>query len=498
MKKNARKTKKAAAAFFSLARPVVFLLDIAAALMLIPLGYAAFLGDGVMVRAFAVPAACELLAALPFHFFTRQKRVEFGPADGFILVFAAWTLSIFLGAFPWFLSGEGIGFTDAFFESSCGFATTGATTVADVEALPRPLLLWRSLIHWAGGMGIVLLTVALLPLFGIGAFQMVKAETPGPEKEKVTPKITAAAKILWLVYTALTALLILLYRLGGMDWFDAVCNALPVMASGGVSTKNAGLAFFNSPFIDIVSTVFMLAAGINFNVYFRLLRGKFREVLANTECRVYLAVFAAASLIIAWSLIPGYGSIGAALRYASAQTASVLSTTGSAAADYERWPPLAQAVLFALMFIGGCSGSTAGGIKIIRHVILWKQAGNEIRRIMYPRGIFGVRINNKTGDKHVVYGVAGFIAAYGLVVLATSLATAASGCDILSSVGTALAVTGNVGIGFGASGPAAHYGAFPAALKWFYSFVMVAGRLEIWTALVILTPGFRRHRRGRR
>jgi trk system potassium uptake protein TrkH len=471
-------------------RPVIFLTGIVALAMLIPLAFAASLKDLVMIRAFALPLGATLLLAIPAVFITGKQPHNFNPADGFLLVFLAWAFCCLMGAFPYWLSGRGILWSDAVFESSCGFATTGATTIKNIEALPRPLLLWRSLTHWLGGMGIVLLTVALLPLLGVGSFQLVKAEAPGPEKEKVTPKITHTAKFLWITYCVLTALLFLLYRIGGMGWFEAVCHAFPVMASGGISTRNSGIAAFNSPFIDGTTTVFMLLAGLNFNIYYRILRGKFRNTFTNSEGRAYFLIFALSCALITAALIPVYGSVGRALRYGSFQAASVLSTTGNAIANYEQWPPLAQAVIFSLMFVGGCSGSTAGGVKVIRHVVLWKQTGNEIRRIIYPQGIFSVTLNKKVGRKDVVYGVAGFMGIYALAVLITALATAAAGMDPLSSLSAGLAITGNIGVGFGRVGPAFNYGPFPSWLKLFYSFIMVAGRLELWTVLGLLAPDY--------
>jgi trk system potassium uptake protein TrkH len=261
------------------------------------------------------------------------------------------------------------------------------------------------------------------------------------------------------------------------------------MASGGVSTKNSGLAFYGSGFIEGTATVFMLLAGLNFNLFYRLLRGKFSDILHNSEGRAYLIIFFTAASAITLSLLPVYGSAGTALRRAFYQTASILSTTGSAIADYEAWPEPAKMILFGLMCIGGCSGSTAGGIKVIRHMVLWKQAGNELRRLIYPQGIFSVRLNRKVGRKDVVYGVAGFIALYMTVVVITTLAVAATGTDIFSSFSAALSVTGNVGIGFGAVGPGRTWD-FPDHIKWLFSFVMIAGRLELWTVFILFTPEY--------
>jgi trk system potassium uptake protein TrkH len=257
-----------------------------------------------------------------------------------------------------------------------------------------------------------------------------------------------------------------------------------------VSTRNKGIAAFDSPFIDGVSTVFMLLAGVNFSLYYRLLQGQFRNLKDNTEAKVYLLIFTAAAGIITLSLLPVYGSPGRALRYATYQAASILSTTGAAVADYEQWPGIARMVLFGLMFTGACSGSTGGGIKVIRHVVLWKQMRNELRRVIYPRGVFSVQLNKRVGRKDVIYGVAGFFFIYIAVIAAAALLTAASGVDLFSSLSAALSITGNVGVGFGAVGPSHNYGGFAGSVKWLFSFVMIAGRLEMWTVFILFSPAY--------
>jgi trk system potassium uptake protein TrkH len=438
-----------------------------------------------MIPSFAVPLAIGLVVVLP-ALFMRKSPLALRSRDGFLLVFLTWALASLLGSLPYYLAPGNMGLSNAIFECVCGFATTGATIFTDVEALPRSLLFWRSISHWAGGMGIILLTVALLPLLGVGGFQLVKAETSGPEKEKLSPRITAAAKILWGAYCVFTALLILLYRLGGMEWFDAVCQSFTILSTGGASIRNEGLAYYNSAFIDWVTVVFMLLGAANFNLYYRAFRLKFRDLLWNTELKAYLLIFLVSSLIISACLVNLYGFSGA-LRFGTFQAASILSTAGHARMDYTVWPALAQGILFCLMFVGGCSGSTAGGIKVIRLVVLFKQAGNELRRIIYPRGVFSIQLNRKVGRKDVVYGVAGFVFLYFSIIIVTTLVTAASGLDLFSSFSAALAMTGNTGTGFGAVGPRYNYRDFPDYLKWFYSLVMITGRLELWTVFVLFT-----------
>ena len=459
-------------------------------LMLPSLAIAIINKEYFMIRTFLLPPAAGLLLAIPAALVIRKKPPNLRIKDGFLLVFLTWVFASLIGSIPYSLSPVALNFSDSVFESSCAFATTGATTISDIESLPYSLLFWRSMSHWTGGIGIILLSVALLPLLGVGGFRLIKAEAPGPGKEKLSPRITGEAKVIFNVYCVFTSILILLYRIGGMEWFDAVCHGFTIMATGGVSTKNTGFAFFNSKFIDWVTTVFMLLGALSFTVYYRIVKGKIKDTLQNTEARVYFFIFFIASALITINLIPHYGSFGNALRFGTFHAASILSTAGNIRTDYTAWPALAQGVLFCLMFIGGCSSSTGGGIKVIRHTVLFKQAGNELRRLLYPQGVFSIQINNKAGRKDVVYGVAAFVFIYFIIVAVTTLLTTTAGFDIFTSFSSALSITGNIGVGFGRVDPSHNYGSFPAYLKLFYSLVMIAGRLEIWTLLVLLSPEY--------
>ena len=448
------------------------------------------LGEYNMIRAFLVPLVPGLSLAFFSFFFIKKTSFGIRIRDGFLLVFLTWVFASLAGSLPYYFSGLGISFSDAIFESTCGFSTTGATTFSDIEILPRSLLLWRSMSHWAGGMGIIVLTVALMPLLGIGGFQLFKAETPGPEKDKITPKITYTAKIIWGVYCIFTVILALLYRLGGMDWFDAFCHGFTIMATGGVSTKNSGFAFYDSAFIDWITVVFMLIAAINFNLYIRLFRLKFRDMAHNTEFKVFLIIFFVSAFIISLNLVSKYDSIADAIRIGTFQTASIFTSTGNVRADFTSWPFLSQAVLFCLMFIGGCSGSTAGGLKVIRITVLFKQAVNELKRIIYPQGVFSIQLNRKVGRKDVVYGVAGFVFIYFSVIALATIVTAAAGYDLSLSFNTAVSMTGNIGAGFGSGVLLQNFSSFPAPLKLFYSLIMIAGRLEFWAVVVLFTPQY--------
>jgi trk system potassium uptake protein len=471
--------------YFILVRLLLAILGFIPVIMLFPLIMAIVSGEEKMIFSFGLVMLVIIILALTSFLSLQKKKLNLNARDGFLIVFAVWVLASFAGAVPFYLWG--LNFSDSFFESACTFATTGATTIANIEALPRSLLLWRSIAHWFGGIGIILVSVALLPLLGVGGFQLIKAEETGPEKEKITPKITVTAKLLFLVYCVLTFILFILYLIGGMNWFEAVCQSLTAMATGGINVRNKGIEAWDSPFIDGVTTVFLLLAGINFNLYCRILQRKFSEIKNNIELKAYLGIFAVAAIIITVSLVPYYGSVSSAFRHASFQSASVLSTAGNTTVNYEQWPSLAKMVLFILMFIGGCSGSTAGGIKVIRHVILWKQIKNETQRMLYPQGIFRIQINNRVGRNDIVYGVSGFIFMYLFVIMIVTLITAASGIDLFSSLSAALSITGNIGVGFGAIGPGHNYSIFADHIKWLFSFVMLAGRLEMWTVFILFT-----------
>ncbi|MDR2028016.1 MAG: TrkH family potassium uptake protein [Treponema sp.] len=475
-------------------RLLIFLLGLITLTMTIPLMLAVAYGEKEMFPAFGIPLGGTLILALFRLLLTRKQRVLFSRTDGLLLVFLAWVLTGILGGLPYYLSGHIPRFADAVFESVSGFTTTGVSVMADVEGLPRSLLLWRGMTHWFGGMGIVILTVALLPLLGAGdhlnTSSFFQAESTGPEKDKITPKITETAKILWLLYIGLTLLLIPLLMIGGMDWLDAVIHSFATIASGGFSTRNNSIAGYQSPWIDWVCIVFMFLAGFNFSVLYRLLQGKYQDLLYNSETKAYGGIVLVSVGIIALAILPETGSPERALRYASFEAVSIVSSTGFAATDHTLWPPLAQGILFFLMFIGGCSGSTAGGVKVIRHVVLFKQMKNEIRKLLYPKGVFSIRLHKKVGRKDVVYGVAGFVFLYLALVFGAALLIGTSGLDLFSSINLSLLALGNIGLGLGKTGPGFVFSGFPAYINWGLCFIMIAGRLELWAALFFFSRDY--------
>jgi trk system potassium uptake protein TrkH len=321
--------------------------------------------------------------------------------------------------------------------------------------------------------------------------QLIKAEAPGPTVDKITPKIAETAKILWMIYTGLTIAETLLLMLGGMTLFDALTHTFATLATGGFSTKNTSIAYYNSTYIDWVITTFMVLAGINFSLHFRFLSGKFKFLLKDSEFKAYIAIFISAVLIIAINIYgTHYKTLSDSFRYAGFQAASILTTTGFATADYESWPALSQAVLFILMFIGGCAGSTGGGIKVIRIITLLKQALNEMKYLLHPKGVFTLRINREPVKKDIIYAISGFFFLYIFMLLATTFISSSSGVDIITSFTSALATVGNIGPGFGLVGPSENFAFFKDYVKWFFSFAMLTGRLELYTVLIIFTRSF--------
>jgi len=370
-----------------------------------------------------------------------------------LLIFSAWALACLSGAVPYYFSGCIPRFTDAVFESVSGFTTTGLTVLRDIESAPPPLLFWRALTQWLGGMGIFLF-IAIHP-----------------------------RRFVLLIYAGLTAVEALLLRCFGMNWFDAVTHAFSTMATGGFSSHNNGIAFYRSPAIEWIVALFMFLAGFNYLLMLQTLRGKFRDCLRNSEAKVYTAIIAAAGIIITAAVLSDGGALLDSLRNAFFNTISILSTTGFSCTDTGVWPPLAQGILFFLMFIGGCSASAAGGIKIVRYIILAKQAGNEMKKIVHPRGVYNIMLDGKSGKKEMVYGVAGFVFLYFFLIFLCALLLSSAGVDIFSSLNTALVCLGNIGF----INPLPH---FPAYVKWGLALTMLIGRLELWAVLVFFTRDF--------
>ncbi|PWJ42570.1 TrkH family potassium uptake protein [Sediminitomix flava] len=419
-----------------------------------------------------------------------SKKEELKKKDGFMIVTLGWVLMSFFGCLPYVISGEIPSLTDAFFETISGYSTTGASILTDIEAVDKGILFWRSLTQWIGGMGIIVLTVAILPILGIGGMQLFVAEAPGISPDKLQPRIKETAKRLWWVYLGLTMVEMVLLMFGGMDLYDALNHALTTMATGGFSTKNTSAADM-SPYIQYVMIVFMFLAGMNFTLNYFLFKRKFREIWENEEFKAYLALVIFSTVIVAGVVYStSFNSNEKIFRDSLFQIVSIITTTGYVSANYMEWPSLAIMWVFILMFIGAMAGSTAGGVKLVRHILLFKNTTLELKRQLHPSAIIPVRFNNNAVTENIIYNVLAFIVAYIFVFGIGVLILSGLGLDFNTSLGAVATSLGNIGPGIGSVGPVDNFAHLPAASKWILSFLMLLGRLELFTVLIIFTPSF--------
>ena len=469
-------------------RVIGFVLAVAALAMLAPAAVSQAAGDDD-AWSFLAAAAIGLVAG-GLLWWTGARAREIHVREGFAVVTLGWFSVGLLGALPAWLSGQIPGFTDAVFESISGFTTTGATILADIESRSRGLLFWRALTQWLGGMGIVLLALAILPLMGVGGMQLFRAEVSGPVTERLAPRISQTAKLLWSVYLLLTALQTTALMLAGLSLFDAVCHAFTTMATGGFSPRNQSVGAYANPAVHWIIIVFMFLAGANFALHFLALRGKLRVYARDDEFRFYVLVTLVATVLISVPLLLGrhYGALEETLRHGIFQTVSIITTTGFTTADYALWPPVAHAVLLVLMAVGACAGSTAGGIKLMRLLILLKAAKQELRRLVHPRAVTTLWYNERTLTPQLVGNVLGFLLLFILVIIAGIVILTLGGRDLVTAAGATLATLGVVGPGLGSVGPAESYAHLHVWEKWLLMFFMLAGRLELYTVLVLMLP----------
>jgi len=457
--------------------------------MLWPAGFSIYYGDDDLVSiliAAGITLGLGLLLRLGFRF-----KGELRLKDSYAIVSFGWILAALFGAIPFYLSGYVPSFTNAFFESMSGFTTTGASILTDVEALPHGLLLWRSLTQWLGGMGIIMLSLAILPLLGVGGMQLYKAEIPSPLPDKLTPRLQETAKILWGVYALLSLIEALLLMAGGMNLFDSLCHTFTTMATGGFSTKNASIGHFNNLYIEVVVIIFMILAGTNFSLHFHGVRGRISAYWKSEEFRFYLGFILIG--IVTVSIINTFthsSDLFSSGRHSSFQVVSIMTTTGFTTVDFSQWPPAGQMVLLLLMFLGGCAGSTGGSLKILRVMILLKQARSELKRLLHPHAVIPVRMDERVVSSAIVSNILSFILLYIFIFISSSLVMSFLGLDIVSALSSVAATLGNVGPGLGIVSPASNYSSIPDAGKWLLSFCMLAGRLEVYTLLVLLTKDF--------
>jgi len=475
--------------FNSVIHVLSLLLMFEAGAMLLPIPFSLYYGDNDFV-ALLIAAGITLVVGIIGFLLTHFKD-DLRPKEGFAIVTFSWIAFSLFGALPFMISGAIPSFTNAFFETMSGFSTTGATILTDIEVLPHGLLFWRSFTHWLGGMGIIVLSLAILPYLGVGGMQMFKAEVPGPTHEKITPRITETAKILWGVYAGISLVEVVLLMFGGMNLFDALCHTFGTMATGGFSTQNASIGAYDSTYIHYVIILFMILAGTNFNLHYRFLTGDLKSYFKSHEFLFFLSIIGVGFVIVgADTFLFRYEKIGQALQHTLFQVVSIVTTTGYGTADYEQWGFSSQIMLFFLMFVGGCAGSTGGSLKVVRIFVLFKFLYSETVRLIHPHAVVPVRIGETVVPRTALFNILGlFIAFIGLFVVGVMI-MAALGLTIDTALGSVAASLGNIGPGLGNVGPTDNYAHIPTAGKWVLSAFMLMGRLEVFTVLILLSPTF--------
>jgi len=459
--------------------------------MLAPLGISLIYHDGSTIpilNSFIITCAIGTI----MYFISKTKNsVSLSQREGMAIVTFGWISAALFGSLPFLLSGSIDNMTDAYFESISGFTTTGASILPNIESLPEGILFWRSMIQWFGGMGIIVLSIAILPFFGIGGMQLYRAEIPSPVVDKLQPRISETAKSLWKIYFSITLLEVSLLWVGGMSLFDSINHAFCTMPTGGFSTQNASIAQYNSTYFDSIVIIFMILAGINFSLHFRFLKGELKVFGDDPECRVFVLTLVILISIVAFNIYQTvYNTIGQAIRYASFQVVSIITTTGFVTADYTKWPPLSQIIILLCMFVGAMAGSTGGAIKVMRIILIIKHGYQEIFRLVHPHAVRSIKLGGKPIPLDILNSVRGFFILYLSVFIVAVIIMSSLGLDIFSSFASVAATLGNVGPGFGLVGPVQNYLSVADLGKWVLSFCMLTGRLEIYTVIILLAPAY--------
>jgi len=446
-----------------------------------------------------------ILLGFILWFFNRNAKKNLHKKEGYLIVTLGWLMLTFTGTLPYIFTGAIPNYTNAFFETLSGYSTTGSSILTDIEAMPKGILFWRSATHWIGGMGIIVLTVAILPLLGIGGMQLFMAEAPGPSADKMHPRITETAKRLWLIYFALTFTEFFLLKIAGMTWFDAINHAMATMSTGGFSTKNASIAHWNGvPLVQYIITIFMFIAGSNFVLTYFALKGKIRKVFKSEEFKYFFFGVIGLSILITVLIVnyqdpnlitsihhpKPWGETESAFRHAAFQVTSILTTTGFVTADFTMWSSFATMLMFSLFFIGGSAGSTSGGVKIVRHIVMIKNSLFEFKKLLHPNAIIPVRYDGSGVPKNIIYNISAFFILYMLIFILSSILLTFFGLDFMSAIGAAASSLGNIGPALGSVSPVDNYEHLSIGAKWFCSFLMLIGRLELFTVLILLTPFF--------
>ena len=455
-----------------------------AATLAVPLLTSVFYGEDPLPFVWTI----VILLAVGLSLRALKSGPDFFAREGFFTVALIWGLMGAFGALPFRFSGQFGSYVDCLFETVSGFTTTGATILTAIEGLPHGLLLWRSLTHWLGGMGVLILTTALFPRMGINPAYLIQAESPGPVASKLVPRSSQSSKILYSIYLALTAVETLCLRVAGMDWFDAVNHAFATAGTGGFSTRNLSVGAYANPAIDVIITVFMLLFSVNFTCYFLILIGRWKQALQSDELRFFGGVVGAAILLVTANILPLYQSVLTSLRYAAFQVASIVSTTGFATADFDQWPEFSRMLLVILMFIGACAGSTGGGIKCARILVLSRTLGREIRKIVHPRSVNVVKLDGAVVEESTLQSIHVFFVAYMFILFSGALIVGIDNFTFGTNFTAVLACLSNIGPGLELVGPMGNFSMFSDLSKLVLSLCMIVGRLEIFPVLVLTSP----------
>ncbi|MBD3167982.1 MAG: TrkH family potassium uptake protein [candidate division Zixibacteria bacterium] len=464
-----------------------FILSLSMFTSLIP---ALFYGENETVINFSISTLIGLLLGIAFFVWGKKAGVTINRRDALAVVAIGWIGFGVVGAIPFMLEEVLTNPIDAFFETVSGFTTTGSTVITDLDKVSYGLLYWRSLTQWLGGMGIIVLFIAVLPQLGIGVRQMFRSEVPGPITEGLKPKLKETASILWKIYLGITLAEILLLWAAGMSIFDAVCHSLTTMATGGYSTRDESIAYYSNPLIQIIIIVFMLAAGVNFGLYYQVAKGKWKMPFKNSEFRVYIGLLLAAGLVLSVSIMHLHTNFFDAVRHGFFQSVSIGTTTGYATDDFDIYPPFAKVLLVVLMFIGGSAGSTGGGMKVSRIMVLVKAAYHEVYHTFRPQVVVSLKVGKNVISESVVKSISAFFIIFILIFVLGTLFLTALGLDMVTAFSATIAALGNIGPGLAKVGATQHYAHVPYAGKLFLAIAMILGRLELFTILVLFSPKF--------
>ncbi|HEY7750665.1 MAG TPA: TrkH family potassium uptake protein [Ignavibacteriaceae bacterium] len=468
-----------------------FLLVLIGLLMLTGIPFSIYYGDDDIPVILYTGLGTALFGLLTWFFTRKNLDREIGKRESYLIVTSAWFAISFFGCLPFVFQGSIPHLHDAFFETVSGFTTTGSSILVNIEALPHGLLFWRSMTHWIGGMGIIVLSIAILPLLGIGGMQMFQAEVSGPTKDKLHPRIQETAKRLWAIYVLFTAAQVILLLFGGMNLFDSLCHSFGTIATGGLSTKNQSIAYYQSPYIEYVIIIFMFIGGTNFSLHYMALKGKLKSYFQDSEFKFYFYFLA---LIISFStlylVLINNQSAESSFRESAFSIVAIISSTGFTTSDYQAWAPFFTEIFLILLLFGACAGSTSGGVKMVRYQLLLKNGLQELKRLIHPQAVIPVRQNQKAVQPDIIAKVGAFVLLYLFVFAIGSVALSMTGLTPISAMGSVAACLANIGPGLDTTGPVSNYSSVSPIGKWILSLVMLIGRLEIYTILILFSPSF--------